>query len=52
MHLPTTLSMYAIWLFFLWYGLAAFIPALNSDLFKKIAGVLALLFVVFNLLGM
>jgi len=29
-------------LFSLWYGLAAFIPALNSDMFKKLGGVLAL----------
>lgn len=52
MHLPATLSGYAIWLFFLWFGLASFIPALNTDIFKKIGGVLALAFVVFNLLGM
>jgi hypothetical protein len=28
-------------LFFLWYGLAAFVPAFNPDMFKKIGAVLA-----------
>ena len=37
-------------LFFLWFGLAAFVPALNTDMFKKIGGVLALIVGVFGLL--
>jgi len=45
------LGMWAMILFFLWYGLAAFIPALNTDMFKKIGGVLALIIAVVNLLG-
>ena len=42
----------ALVLFFLWYGLAEFLPALKSDMFMKIAAVLALLFVVFTLVKM
>jgi uncharacterized membrane protein len=52
MNLPSSLANWCIWLFFLWYGLAAFIPALNSDLFKKLGAVLALGVFVFSLLGM
>jgi hypothetical protein len=52
MNLPSSLASWCVWLFFLWYGLAVFIPALNSDLFKKIAGVLAIGVFVFNVLGM
>jgi hypothetical protein len=33
-------------LFFLWYGLRAFVPALNSDMFRKVGAVLALLIAV------
>ena len=29
-------------LFFLWYGLATFVPTLNTDMFKKIGAGLAL----------
>lgn len=52
MTLPSSLANWCIWLFFLWYGLSAFIPALNSDLLKKLGGVLALGVFVFSLLGM
>jgi len=52
MNLPDTLTAWSLWLFFLWYGLAAFIPALNTDTFRKVGAVLALAFVVFSLLGM
>lgn len=37
-------------LFFIWYGLAAFVPALNTDTFRKIGGVLALVAGVAGLL--
>ena len=37
-------------LFFLWYGLAAFVPALNTDMFKKVGAGLALVAGVFGLL--
>jgi hypothetical protein len=39
-------------LFFLWYGLAAFIPALNSDMFRKIGAVLALVAGVVGILAL
>ena len=52
MNLPDSIASWCIWLFFLWYGLAAFVPALNTDMFKKIGGALALGFVLFNLLAM
>jgi hypothetical protein len=52
MALPDTLTAWCLWLFFLWYGLAAFIPALNTDTFRKVGAVLALGFVLFSLLGM
>jgi hypothetical protein len=46
------LSTICLVLFFLWYGLAEFIPALKSDMFQKIGAVLALLFVVLTLIKM
>lgn len=52
MNLPDSIASWCLWLFFLWYGLAAFVPALSTDMFKKIGAVLALGFVIFNLLGM
>lgn len=39
-------------LFFLWYGLSEFIPALKSDMFMKIGAVLALLVAVLTLVHM
>lgn len=39
-------------LFFLWYGLAAFVSALNTDMFKKIGAVLALLAGLASILGL
>lgn len=39
-------------LFFLWYGLAAFVPALNSDMFRKIGAVLALIVGVLGVLAL
>ncbi len=38
-----TIALLCAALFFLLYGLAAFVPALNSDMFKKIGAVLALI---------
>ena len=37
-------------LFFLWYGLAEFVPALNTDMWKKVGAVLALLIAILILL--
>ncbi len=45
-----TIVEWATVLFFLWYGLAAFVPALNTDMFRKIGGALALVAGVFGLL--
>jgi hypothetical protein len=39
-------------LFFLWFGLAAFVPALNTDMFKKIGAVLALIVGVLGILAL
>ena len=38
-------------LFFLWYGLKAFVPALATDMFRKVGAVLALLVGLVALLG-
>ena len=46
-----TIGLWATALFFLWYGLAAFVPALNSDMFRKVGAVLALIIGVVTLLG-
>ena len=35
-------------LFFLWYGLAAFVPALNTSMFQKVGAGLALVVGVFG----
>ena len=43
-------SQVAMVLFFLWFGLSTFIPALKSDMFTKIGAVLAILIAVFILL--
>ena len=46
-----TWAQIALVLFFLWYGLSAFIPALKSDMFMKIGAVLALLIAFFILIS-
>ena len=46
-----TWAQIAMFLFFLWYGLSAFIPALKSDMFMKIGAVLALLIAFFILIS-
>jgi hypothetical protein len=47
-----TIGLWCTALFFLWYGLAAFIPALNSDMFRKVGAVLALVAGVVGVLGL
>ena len=37
-------------LFFLWYGLSKFVPALATDMFKKVGGALAILIALGNLM--
>jgi purine-cytosine permease-like protein len=51
MKMPTTISGWCLWLFFLWYGLGAFIPALMAGIFPMVGGILALGYAVFALLG-
>ncbi|NOH00975.1 MAG: hypothetical protein HND47_02840 [Chloroflexi bacterium] len=51
MSLPKTISGWCMWLFFLWYGLAAFIPALMGGFFPMLGGILALGYVVFSAIG-
>ena len=41
-----------VFLFFLWFGLSAFVPALNTDMFKKVGTVLAILIAVLPFLVM
>ena len=43
MELLGTLGAWCMALFFLWYGLAAFVMALNTDMFRKVGAVLALI---------
>lgn len=50
--MPASISAWCLILFFLWYGLAAFVPALNTDMFRKIGAILALGFVLFSFIGM
>jgi hypothetical protein len=47
-----TLGAWCIALFFIWFGLAAFVPALNTDMFKKIGAVLALVGGVLSLIAL
>ena len=51
MSMPKSISDWCLILFFLWYGLAQFIPGLMGGFFPFIAGLLALGFVVFRFLG-
>jgi hypothetical protein len=45
------IGLWATALFFLWYGLAEFVPALATDMFKKVGAVLALIIGVITLLS-
>lgn len=47
-----TIAAWCTALFFLWYGLAAFIPALNTDTFRKIGAVLALIVGIVGILAL
>lgn len=49
MNLPKTISGWCMWLFFLWFGIGAFIAL---PLYTVIAGILALGYAVFAFLGM
>jgi len=52
MTFPKLFSVWCLILFFLWYGLAAFVPALNTDMWKKVGAVLALLVAVLYFFGL
>ena len=52
MFMGWSFSTIVLVLFFLWFGLAEFVPALNTAMWKKVAAVLALLFVVLSLIHM
>ena len=47
-----TIGAWCIALFFIWYGLAAFVGALNTDMFRKIGAVLALVGGVLSVIGL
>jgi len=49
---PWHFSTFVLVLFFLWYGLAEFVPMLKTPMWMKVAAVLALLFVVLTLIQM
>ena len=46
-----TIGLWCTALFFLWYGLSAFIPALATDMFRKVGAVLAIIIGVVTLLA-
>jgi hypothetical protein len=48
MKLPTTISGWCMWLYFVWVGIGAFVALPMS---ATIAGILALAYAVFALLG-
>ncbi len=52
MKMPKTISGWCMILFFLLFGLAAFIPALAGGFFPMLIGLLALGTAVFTFLGM
>jgi hypothetical protein len=52
MKMPKLISTWCLVLFFLWYGLMSFVPALAGGFFPFIAGLLALGVAVFTFLGM
>ncbi len=51
MKIPTLISVWCLILFFLWYGLAEFIPALKTEMWMKVGAVLALLVAVLTFPG-
>jgi len=51
MAMPKTIAGWCTVLFFLWYGLAAFVPALAGGFFLMLGGILALGIAVFTFLN-
>ena len=52
MFMGWSFSQICMVLFFLWFGLAAFVPALNTDMWKKVGAVLAILVALLMLIHM
>ena len=48
MKLPSTISGWCMWLYFLWVGVGAFV---TLPAFAMVAGILALAYAVFALIG-
>ncbi len=48
MKLPATISGWCMWLYFLWVGIGAFV---GLPMFETIAGILALGYAIFALIG-
>ncbi len=51
MMMPKTISGWCMWLFFLWFGLSVFVPALMAAPVSYLGGLFALGYAVFALLG-
>jgi hypothetical protein len=51
MMMPKTIAGWCTVLFFLWYGLAQFVPMLMGGFFPFIGGLLALGIAVFTVMG-
>jgi hypothetical protein len=51
MSMPKSIAIWCTILFFLWFGLAQFVPSLAGGFFPFIAGLLALGIAVFTFLG-
>ena len=50
--MPTTILAWCTILFFLWFGLKKFVPALDSGVFPTVGAILALAIAVFTLFPM
>ena len=51
MAMPKTVSGWCMWLFFLWFGLGAFVPSLMAAPMNYVGGILALGYAAFAFLG-
>ena len=52
MKMPKSIATWCLIVFFLWFGLMEFVPALAGGFFPFVAGLLALGVAVFTFLGM
>lgn len=51
MMMPKTISGWCMWLFFLWFGLGAFVQSLFAPPIAYVGGILALGYAVFAFMG-